>query len=75
MAFCPGPGIPGLFQFTRMLFGLCDAVSSFQQLMARSCEDCRLLLPIRMTYSSIQEMKKPTNVICNKFLNSLLKPD
>ena len=28
-AFCPGLGM-GLFQFTRMLFGLCGAVSSFQ---------------------------------------------
>ena len=35
-AFCPGPGM-GLFQFTRMPFGLSGAPGSFQRLMDTVC--------------------------------------
>jgi len=44
-AFCPGPGM-GLFQFTRMPFGLTGAPSSFQRLMNRIFRD----LPFVTTY-------------------------
>ena len=44
-AFCPGPGM-GLFQFTRMPFGLTGAPSSFQRLMNNIFRD----LPFVTTY-------------------------
>ena len=44
-AFCPGPGM-GLFQFTRMPFGLTGAPSSFQRLMNRIFRN----LPFVTTY-------------------------
>ena len=44
-AFCPGPGM-GLFQFTRMPFGLTGAPSSFQRLMNKIFRN----LPFVTTY-------------------------
>ena len=44
-AFCPGPGM-GLFEFTRMPFGLTGAPSSFQRLMDKLFRD----LPYVTTY-------------------------
>ena len=44
-AFCPGPSM-GLFQFTRMPFGLTGAPSSFQRLMNKIFRD----LPFVTTY-------------------------
>ena len=44
-AFSPGPGM-GLFEFTRMPFGLCGAPSSFQRLMDKVCRG----LPFVTTY-------------------------
>ena len=44
-AFCPGPGM-GLYQFTRMPFGLTGAPSSFQRLMDKLFRD----MPFVTTY-------------------------
>ena len=44
-AFCPGPGM-GLFEFTRMPFGLTGAPSSFQRMMDKLFRD----LPYVTTY-------------------------
>ena len=44
-AFCPGPGM-GLYQFTRMPFGLTGAPSSFQRLMDKLFHD----MPFVTTY-------------------------
>ena len=44
-AFCPGPGM-GLFEFTRMPFGLTGAPSSFQRLMDKLFRD----IPFVTTY-------------------------
>ena len=70
-AFCPGPGM-GLFQFTRMPFGLTGAPSSFQRLMNRIFRN----LPFVTTYiddilvhSSLQ-ISNNIKITCDKYFKS-----
>ena len=65
MAFCHEQGL-GLFQFTRLPFGLTGAPSSFQQLMDNIFVIFPLLLLTWITFSFIRQALSYMESICKK---------